>query len=292
MTTLTESSAAELFRQAPDRMLDVGIAEAAYRRVGTGPDVLFVHGWPVSGATWRRLLPLLADHVTCHIVDLPGAGDSRFLADAPLSVQSHIESVRAIVDLLELDDVAVVGHDSGGMIARHAVAGDPRLRAMGLVNTEMPSGLDWRFRSFLALRRVPGVAGILGWLVGQPTLRRNGFVLGDAFADKSLLDGEFDEFFLQPIHTDAHRRAAAIKVLKSFDENHVNDLAEVHARIDVPVQMVWGAEDPFFPIAKARDMVGTFADANLVELDGVGLFSHEEAPERVAAALLPTLTGG
>lgn len=292
MTTLTESSAAELFRQAPDRMLDVGIAEAAYRRVGTGPDVLFVHGWPVSGATWRRLLPLLTDHVTCHIVDLPGAGDSRFSADAPLSVQSHIESVRTIVDLLELDDVAVVGHDSGGMIARHAMAGDPRLRAMGLINTEMPSGLDWRFRSFLSLRHVPGVAGILGWLVGQPTLRRNGFVLGDAFADKSLLDGEFDEFFLQPIHTDAHRRAAAIKVLKSFDENHVNELAEVHARIDVPVQMVWGAEDPFFPIAKAREMVGTFADATLAELDGVGLFSHEEAPERAAAALLPTLTGG
>jgi len=269
MTTLTESSSAELFRQAPDRMLDVGIAEAAYRRVGSGPDVLFVHGWPVSGATWRRLLPFLTDHVTCHIVDLPGAGDSRFSADAPLSVQSHIESVRTIVDLLELDDVALVGHDSGGMIARHAMAGDPRLRGLGLINTEMPSGLDWRFRSFLSLRHVPGVAGILGWLVGQPTLRRNGFVLGDAFVDRSLLDGEFDEFFLQPIHTDAHRRAAAIKVLKSFDENHVNELAEVHARIDVPVQMVWGDEDPFFPIAKAREMVGTFADANLTELDGV-----------------------
>ena len=62
----------------PDRFLDVGAGEVAYRRVGTGPDVLFVHGWPVSGATFRTLLPHLADHVTCHVIDLPGAGSSRF----------------------------------------------------------------------------------------------------------------------------------------------------------------------------------------------------------------------
>ena len=292
MTTLTESSAAELFRQAPDRMLDVGIAEAAYRRVGSGPGVLFVHGWPVSGATWRALLPHLVDHVTCHIIDLPGAGDSRFAADAPLSLGTHIESVRRIVALLELDDVAVVGHDSGGMIARHAMAGDERVRAMGLVNTEMPSGLGWRFRSFLSLRYVPGVGGVLGWLVGQPTLRRNGFVLGDAFADRSMLDGEFDEFFLQPLHTDPHRRAVAIRLLKTFDTDLVAQLGEVHGRIDVPVKMVWGSEDPFFPVDKAREMVGTFADASLDVIEGAGLFCHEEAADRVAAALLPTLAGG
>ena len=38
--------------------------------------MLFVHGWPVSGATFRRLLPHLTEHVTCHLLDLPGAGDS------------------------------------------------------------------------------------------------------------------------------------------------------------------------------------------------------------------------
>ena len=81
MTMLTPTAAAELFRAAPDRFLDVGAGEVAYRRVGTGPDVLFVHGWPVSGATFRRLLPHLVDHVTCHVIDLPGAGSSRFMAD-------------------------------------------------------------------------------------------------------------------------------------------------------------------------------------------------------------------
>ena len=101
----------------------------AYRRVGDGPDVLFVHGWPVSGATFRTLLPHLTDHVTCHLIDLPGAGSSQFTAETPLTIENHIHSLRRAVDLLDLSEVAVVGHDSGGLIARHALAGDARLRA-------------------------------------------------------------------------------------------------------------------------------------------------------------------
>ena len=291
MTMLTPTAAAELFRAAPDRFLDVGAGEVAYRRVGTGPDVLFVHGWPVSGATFRRLLPHLVDHVTCHVIDLPGAGSSRFTADTPLSVDQHIESVRRVIDLLELDEVAVVGHDSGGMIARHAVAGDPRLAAMGLINTEQPHGLSWRFKLFLAARGMPGFGAGLGWVAGKRRLRRNPLVLGDAFADSALLDGEFDEFFLQPLHDLPERQRAAVRVLRSFDVQYVHDLAAVHERITVPVQLVWGDQDPFFPLAWAEEMVETFPDARLEVVKGAGLFSHEERPADVAQALLPVLVG-
>ena len=289
MTTLTTAGAADLFRREPDRFLDVGAGEVAYRRVGSGPDVLFVHGWPVSGATFRTLLPHLAEHVTCHVIDLPGAGSSRFTADTTITVDTHIQSVRRVLDLLELNDVAVVGHDSGGMIARHAVAGDTRLRAMGLINTEQPHGLSWRFKSFIAIRHLPGVGGALGWVCGQRRLRRNPLVFGAAFADASLLDGEFDEFFLKPLHDLPARRDAAVRLLRSFDVQHVRDLAAVHGRIGVPVQLVWGEKDPFFPLAWAKEMVGTFADARLTVVEGAGLFSHEERPAEVAAALLPTL---
>jgi pimeloyl-ACP methyl ester carboxylesterase len=289
--TLTPEAASDQFRQAPDRYLDVGAGEVALRSFGAGPDVLFVHGWPVSGATFRTLLPHLVDHVTCHIIDLPGAGSSRFTADTPLTVDQHIRNVRRVLDLMELDDVAVVGHDSGGMIARHAVAGDPRVRAMGLVNTEQPHGLSWRFKSFLSVRRMPGLGRTLGWVMGEPRLRRNPFVLGDAFANADLLDGEFDEFFLRPIHDSRQRQDAAVRLLRSFDARYVRDLTDVHRRITVPVQLVWGDRDPFFPVAWAREMVDTFPDAQLAVIDGAGLFAHEERPREVADALLPVLTG-
>jgi pimeloyl-ACP methyl ester carboxylesterase len=288
--SISPAAAAEVFRREPDRFLDVGSGEVAYRKVGDGPDVLFVHGWPVSSATFRSLLPHLVDHVTCHLIDLPGAGSSRYAADTPLTIANHIHSVRRSLDLLGLDDVAVVGHDSGGMIARHAVAGDPRLRAMGLIDTEQSTGLSWKFKSFIAGRLVPGFGVGLGWLAGRPRLRRSRLVLGDAFVDRSLLDGEFDEFFLQPLHRSRLHRDATMSLLKSFDYQLVRDLGALHARIDVPVQLVWGELDRFFPVEWAREMVGSFPDAQLAVIPGAGLFAHEERPAEAAAALLPVLT--
>jgi len=290
MTTLTPEAASDLFRREPDRYLDVGAGEAAHRCVGSGPDVLFVHGWPVSGATFRTLLPYLVDHVTCHVVDLPSSGSSRFDAGTPMSIDQHITTVQRVVDLLELESVAVVGHDSGGMIARHAMVGDPRLRAMGLVDTEPPDP-SWRFRSFIAARHLPGLSAGLGWVAGTPRIRRLRMVFGDAFADRSLLDGEFDEFFLRPLHDSALHSDAAVKLLRSFDMSQVTELTSIHRRLDVPVQLVWGDQDPFFPVERARAMVPTFPDARLDVIEGVGLFAHEEAPAAVAAALLPALTG-
>jgi pimeloyl-ACP methyl ester carboxylesterase len=289
--TATAEAAAELFRSPPDRFIDVGHGQVACRTVGSGLPVLLVHGWPVSGATFRGLLPHLVDHVTCHVIDLVGAGSSRFQGAAGLSIEGHIGAVRTVVDALDVDRLAVVGHDSGGLIARHALAGDRRLAALGLIDTEQPHGLNWRFRLFLANRHLPGFGALLGWLGGRPVLRRNPLVLADAFVDRSLLDGEFDEFFLRPLATDRVRRAAAIEVLHSFDPRLVEALADVHRRIDVPVQLVWGEEDRFFPVDWAREMVGTFDDAALAVVAGAGLFAHEERPAEVAAALLPVLTG-
>lgn len=290
MTALTQSAAADLFRDEPHRYLDVGAGEASYRRVGSGPDVLFVHGWPVSGATWRNLLPHLVDDVTCHVIDLPSAGSSRFDATTPISIERHIESVRRTVDLLELERVAVVGHDSGGLIARHAMVGDARLFAMGLINTE-PADPSWRFRSFLAARHLPGLGAGLGWVAGHPRIRRSKAVFGDAFVDRSLLDGDFAEFFFDPLHHEAARRNAAAAVLKSFDMRFVTELADIHRRIDVPVKLVWGDQDPFFPVERARSMVNEFPNASIDIIEAAGLFSHEEDPARVATSLLPTLTG-
>ena len=105
-------------------------------------------------------------------------------------------------------------------------------------------------------------------------LRRQPLVLGGGFQDRTLLNGEFDEFFLRPIIDDDDRLAAATELLDSFENRHVDQLASIHARIDVPVQLVWGEGDPFFPVDWARDMVHTFADAQLAVIEGARLFAH------------------
>lgn len=291
MTTLTSAQAAALFTEPPTRTLDApGGGTLAYRRVGQGPDVLFVHGWPVSGATFRNLLPHLTPHVTCHLIDLVGAGSSSFDRRVEISLDAHIKAVRHVLDALALDDVAVVGHDSGGLIARHALAGDPRLRAMVLMNTEQLR-LHWRFRQFLWMARLPGFAQALGWAVMRRTLRRSALLLGGCFEDQALLDGDFEALFLKPLRDDPMRRWAAGQLAQGFDLSLVRALPEVHARITAPVLLAWGVHDPFFPLAWARDMLKSFPDARLHPIPDARLFVHEERPEAVAAAILPTLLG-
>ena len=219
-----------------------------------------------------------------------GSGQSRFDRSTKIDLHQHIRSIRIVIDALQLEDYAVVGHNSGGMMARHAVAGDARLRSMGLINTEQPQGLNARFRQFLAMSRLPGFEHMLAWAGMRRGLRSNKFLLGDCFCDRSLLGGTFEEFVLAPLKNDPERRWAAGQLIRAWDSRLVDELASVHAKIDVPVQLVWGEDDPFFPIAWAREMVGTFADARLHVVQGAKLFSHEEKPQEVAGALVPVLT--
>lgn len=292
MTHLTQDQSSALFRSPPDGWIDVGNGEVAVRSVGEGPDVLLVHGWPVTGATWRHLLPRLTTHVRCHVVDLVGAGDSRFDRTVRLGVLEHAQAVRRVVEALGLTDVSVVGHDSGGLIARHALAGDPRVRSWGLVDTELSSGIGWRFRSFIAARHLPGVEHLLATVVNAPRLRRNRLLLGTCFTDRSRLAGEFDEFFLRPLRDDADRRWAAGALLRAFDPATVDELARLHRDIGVPVQLVYGEHDVFFPPGQAaRTLDGFGGPADLAVVAGAGLFTHEERADETASALLPVLLG-
>ncbi|WP_027659877.1 alpha/beta fold hydrolase [Salinispora fenicalii] len=290
MPDFTAAQAADLFRARPDRLIDVDRGQVAVRSIGEGPDVLFVHGWPVSGATFRGLLPFLVPHLRCHIIDLVGAGDSRFDRTARVDVAAHVAAVRRVVDTLALDDVAVVGHDSGGLIARYALAGDPRVRSWGLIDTEQPQGAHWRLSLLIATRHLPGFERLLTAALNIRRLRRNRFVLGDAFQDRNLLDGDFAEFFLRPLKVSADRRWAFGQFLRTFDFSAFDALADLHSRITVPVQLVWGADDPYFPVGWTRGMRSGFrGHARLHEVRRGKLFVHEEFAEEVAAALTPTL---
>ena len=79
--TSTDASAA-LPLGRPHRMLDVGHSQVPYWCFGEGPDLFFVHGWPLTSATWRELVPSLSEHFTCHLIDLPGTGESEWDADS------------------------------------------------------------------------------------------------------------------------------------------------------------------------------------------------------------------
>lgn len=96
--------------------------QASYLRIhyhveGRGPDVLLIHGWSSSRRMWQHLTPALARTHRCWSLDLPGFGDSDKPADDWYSIPKFTTSVRHFMETMGLDQVAVVGHSMGGMIA-------------------------------------------------------------------------------------------------------------------------------------------------------------------------------
>ena len=57
----------------------------------------------------------------------------------------------------------------------------------------------------------------------------------------------------------------------------------------MPTRLIWGVDDPTFPVALARAMLPQFPNAELVEIDGGRLLVHEEKPAEVTQAVLEFL---
>src|SRR5262245_19631976 len=120
-------------------MLDTGTARLFHQQTGSGPDLVFVHGWPLHGETFRAIVPRLPSRFTCHVIDLPGAGKTEWTDDTRIDVRGHTDTLLRAIDALKLERFAFVAHDSGAAIARIAAAELGSRRAwLVLGNTEIP----------------------------------------------------------------------------------------------------------------------------------------------------------
>lgn len=274
----------------PDRLLDVGPHRVAYWKEGAGPDLVFVHGWPLHAATFRHMVERLSSSFTCHLVDLPGTGRTFTPADARVSFVGHADVVKGAIDALGLAAYGLVAHDSGGFVARMLAAADPRAKALVLTNTEIPGHHPWQLGLYLGILRTPLGPSALRAIMGSKPLRRSPLAFGPCFTDPEWLEGEFFDLFIAPLLASVDASKGQLRAMKSLRFGDLDGLDAVHARIRVPVRLVWGGRDTFFPIAKARSMVAQFGGpADLVEIPDGGLFLHEDRAAEVVEHALPFL---
>jgi len=288
MTTPDPTTA---FARATPRFVDVGHSEVAVRQLGHGPDLVLVHGWPLHGATYRDLVPHLASHFTCHVVDLPGAGLTRCHDHRAIELGEHANTVAKVIDALGIDQYALVGHDSGAIVTRLvAVAHGERVTGSVMCNTEIPGHVPWQLLLYKAAGAVPGGATIVKRLLRNPWFRATNAAFGACFEDMSLIDGAFGQLFVDPLLEDPAALDGAMALIRNFDPVVMKSLGRVHRSMKAPSLLIWGADDPFFPLAKAERMLPQFsAGAELEVLRPGKLFVHEERPADIARLALPFL---
>ncbi len=86
----------------------------AYEEYGEGEPVVFIHGFPASSYSWRRIAQWLSDSNHTVSIDLMGFGES----DKPLgeryTLQRQSQLIAGAISLLGLEQPVLVGHSMGG----------------------------------------------------------------------------------------------------------------------------------------------------------------------------------
>ncbi len=268
----------------PSSHIDIETSRLGYRVCGDGPDLLFVHGWPLNRETWRDVAAALPDF-RCHLIDLPGCGQSITPASEVVSLERHIDAVVAAIEKLGLDSVTLVGQDSGGLIARNVASRLPEVvNGLVLCGTEIPGEHPEFIDRLQVMMKVPGAKAATRTLLGNRKAARSPQLLGGCFWDRDLIEGGFRTEVLAPTLDDAAIFDRQIELLATYKHEIVDALVDVHRKIDCPTLLVWGDRDPFFPVEKARGMLDQFGGPVSFEvIPEARLLAYEEHPERFAS---------
>jgi pimeloyl-ACP methyl ester carboxylesterase len=283
-------AATRFFFDSPAQVVETPGARLPVRRFGSGPALLLVHGFPLSGFTWRRLLPELSRRHTCYVPDLPGMGESEWSDATDFSFPGQGRTLKALVDRLGLARYSVLAQDTGGSFARFLALEDgARVARLALINTEIPGHRPPWIPLYQALIRVPGALQAFRLLLSSRAFLRSPMGFGGCFVDLGLIEGDFHAQVVAPLLGSPRRRDGMRRYLIGAKWPPIDALERDHARLGMPVRLIWGADDPTFPLRLAREMLKQFSDAQLTAIPGARLLVHEEKPAEVVAALVEFL---
>jgi pimeloyl-ACP methyl ester carboxylesterase len=289
-------------RQIVPRSLPVDGFSLAYDRLGEGPPVLLLHGWPGTRADFRAVVPMLAG-TTVIAPDLRGFGESDKHAVEPTdgySASAQARSVVGLMDELALDRVLLVGFDIGSRVAQTVARAVPqRVRALVLA-PPLPGAGD-RVLTADAQREF--------WYQAFHRLEIAGQMLdGNAAAIRAYLHhfwshwsgptfelakpdlDQYVERYAEPgafIASLGWYRAGSGMVASSLTER----TPALSQRIDQPTRVLWPEHDPLFPREWGDRLDVYFSHVTVTPVAGSGHFSPLEAPEAFVTAVREILAG-
>ena len=263
--------------------VDLGHSQIAYRKVGRGEPLLLVHGFPLSGLTFRHVIPGLAEQFTCYVPDLPGLGETRWTEQTNFNFAGQASTLRQFVDALQLTTYSIVAHDTGATIARRLTTMDAgRVEKLVLIGTEIPGHRPPWIELFQKISH-PKRTGMFKLLMGARWFRRSNAAFGGCFWDLSLIDGEFHTLFVEPLLKSDERISGQIRYLQGIDWSIVDGMKAEHGQIKQPTLLIWGEHDTVFPVQRARVIEEQLPNCRgFITVPDARLFVHEEKPEAVA----------
>jgi pimeloyl-ACP methyl ester carboxylesterase len=256
-----------------------------YRDSGDGPPVVFIHGLLVDGTLWRKVAPLLHGDARCIAPDLPlGSHRTPMNADAELSPASVARLVGDFLAALDLEDVTLVGNDTGGAISQ-LVALDHGERVGRLVLTNCDCFEVFPPKEFVPMVKAARVPGAL-YAAVQPmraaVARRSPLAYG--WLAREIPD-DVTGAWVRPFLDDADIRRDAATFMRAIDTATMLDAAARLPSLKIPSLVVWGQVDRFFPPELGQRLAAALPDARLEPIADARTFVSEDAPEALARSI-------
>lgn len=252
-----------------------------YREAGQGQPVVFVHGFLVDGRLWGGVVDHLSDRCRCLAPDWPiGAQQVAMNPDADLSPPGIARLIADFLDKLELEDVTIVGNDSGGAISQILVTNHPqRIGRLVLTNCDthenFPPGI---FKAMPPLAKLPGGMFVLSAPFRIPAIARGAF---KPFARTKIPD-DLVASWMRPAAEDSNVMHDAKKVTAGMNKRYTLAAAEKLRTSDLPIRLLWASGDKFFPIKYAERLAGEAKNAEIVQIQDAKTFVPLDQPQRVA----------
>ena len=268
---------------AARRTVTTPFGEIAYVERGEGPAALFVHGVILNGYLWHDVIEALAPHRRCIALDLMGHGHTRVADDQDLSFAAQADMLAAFVDALGLDQVDLIGNDSGGGIAQIFAAKHPkRIRSFVLTNCDTHDNLfPPAVVPLFDIIRAGKLLDVFKPMLANPDAMRNGF--GSSLEHPDQLSDETILAFLEPLVANEEAGRTCERWIKALDVDDMLSIEPQLRELRAPTLVLWGTADVFFDIKWAywlRDTVPGVVD--VIEVPGAKLFFPLERPQFLA----------
>ena len=270
--------------------IDIHGHRVSYRRAGEGPAILLIHGLALSSATWKYVIPALAERHTVLAPDLFGHGESA-KPRGDYSLGAHASGLRDLMVALGIERATFVGHSLGGGIAMQLGYQFPeRCERLVLVAS---GGLGKEVNALLRAVALPGAEYVLPVLL-TPWLRlraeaAGGFLRRFGWRPSSTLDQVWRSYTNL---TSPEGQKAFVHTVRSVIDvagQRVSARDRLYLASEVPTMIVWGEDDNIIPVAHARATHDAIPGSRLEILPGAGHFLPFEEPTWFAEVLLDFL---
>lgn len=261
------------------RSVQTASGRISYVEQGSGPVALFVHGVLLNSHLWRHQLADLSDIRRSIAVDLLAHGDTEIAPNQDVSVTANAKMLKEFLDALNIDQVDLVGNDSGGGISQIFAALYPE-RVRSLTLTDCDTHDNWppeAFKPFLAMAAGGGLRGTLDAMLADKSVYRSPQALGPAYEHPEQLSDNSIETYLRPFVKSPQRTHDLERFLAAFDNKHTLAIEPQLKTLKSPTLIVWGTDDVYFPVKwshwLAENIPGT---RRRVEFKDARIFFPEE----------------